>query len=177
MPTHLNMRYAEIEALWPGIEAYQKLAAKYGVDDIFADNGGKTVQLAIATGLDVLPGRMGADYTDRMGNLYEVKTTNLNSKSKSKSFTTNHHLTNSTISKYRDRRWIFATYDNIRLVDAYLVEATALEPIFQRWELTLKSQSHINNPKIPLDYVRNVGTVMYMKDVAPAWISGKKQAA
>lgn len=179
MPTHLNMRYAEIEALWPGIEAFQKLATQYGVSDIFADNGGKVVQLAIATGLDIVPGRLGADYIDRLGNTYEVKTINLSGekKPKSRGFTTNHHLTHSTIAKYRERRWVFAIYDNIRLMEAYLVEAVDMEPIFLKWSTQLRDQDHINNPKIPVEFVREIGTVMYMKDVAPKWVSGNKEAA
>jgi hypothetical protein len=167
------MRYAEIESLWPGIQAFQALADQYGVSDIFADNGGKVVQLAVATGLDIVPGRMGADYSDRMGNEYEVKTVNITKKVRG--FTTNHHLTHKTIGKYRQRRWVFAMYDNITLDEAYLVEAHEMEPIYQRWEFALAgSRDHLNNPKIPIDFVRDVGTVMYMKDVAPAWMGRKK---
>jgi len=175
MPTHLNMRYAEIESLWPGIQAFQALADQYGVPDIFADNGGKVVQLAVATGLDIVPGRMGADYADRMGNEYEVKT--VNTAKNVRGFTTNHHLTKKTIGNYRTRRWVFAMYDNITLDEAYLVESIEMESIFMKWELALGGKrDHLNNPKIPIDFVRQVGTVMYMKDVAPAWISGKKMA-
>lgn len=167
MPTHLNMRYAEIEALWPGIKAFQELAEHYGVSDIFADNGGKVVQLAIATGLDIAPGRMGPDYQDRMGNFYEVKT--INTATKAAGFSTNHHLTKNTIAKYRKMRWVFALYDNITLVEAFLLDPQEMEPIFQKWELALDSRGHLNNPKIPVDFVRQYGTTMYMKDVAPTW--------
>jgi len=176
MPTHLNMRYAEIESLWGGIQAFQKLADQYGVTDIFADNGGKVVQLAVATGLDVVPGRLGPDYRDRMGNTYEVKT--MNTSTKATGFSTNHHLTTDTIAKYRGRRWVFALYDNITLVEAYLLEPSDMEAVYQKWELALAgSRDHLNNPKIPVDFVRETGTIMYMKDVAPAWIEGKKAAA
>lgn len=176
MPTHLNTRYAEIESLWPGIQAFQDLANQYGVQDIFADNGGKVVQLAIATGLDIVPGRLGPDYRDRMGNTYEVKTVNMSKKVTG--FSTNHHLTKKTIAEYRQRRWVFAMYDDITLIEAYLVEAADMEPVFQKWETALSGKrDHLNNPKVPMDYVREVGTIMYMKDVAPSWISGKKVAA
>lgn len=175
MPTHLNMRYAEIEALWPGIQAFQNLASQYGVSDIFSDNGGKVVQLAVATGLDISPGRMGADYTDRMGNTYEVKT--INTSKKVRGFSTNHHLTKKTVAHYRQRRWVFAMYDDITLVETYLVEAADMEPIFMKWEAALGgTRDHLNNPKIPMDFVREAGTVMYMKDVAPEWIKDKKVA-
>lgn len=167
MPTHLNLRYQEIESLWPGIQRYQELADHYGIKDIFQDAGGKLLQLLIATGLDVVPGRTGADAKDRMGNEYEIKSLDLSGKVQG--FSTNHHVTHDTIRKYEQRRWVFAMYDRITLMEAYLVEASALVPIFEKWLLTLDSTSHINNPKIPIDLVRRVGTVMYLKDVPPVW--------
>lgn len=173
MPTHLNLRYAEIESIWPGVEALQQLADQYGIVDVFQDAGGKMLQLAVATGLDLVPGRMGPDAKDRMGNLYEIKTTDLSGR-KQGGFTTNHHLTNDTILRYRQRRWVFAMYDRITLMEAYLVEGADLEAVFQKWEHTLRVKTHINNPKIPVDLVREVGTVMYMKDVAPDWMEGKR---
>lgn len=174
MPTHLNLRYAEIEELWPGIVKFQKLAEQYGISDIFSDNGGKVAQLAIAVGLDLVPGRMGADATDRMGNEYELKTIDLNKTAKG--FTTNHHLNTGTIAKYRERRFVFAMYEGITLVEAYLVLPHDMEPLYERWESALTRKDHINNPKVPIDYVREVGAVMYLKDVAPPWMEGKRPA-
>ena len=151
MPTHMNLRYAEIESVWEGVEKAQRLADQYGIPDIFQDAGGKMLQLAVATGLDIVGGRTGADASDRIG------------------FTTNHHLTHDTIARYRTRRWVFAMYNRITLMEAYLVEAADLEPVFKKWEHTLRSKDHINNPKIPASYVRDAGQVMYLKDVAPEW--------
>lgn len=170
MPTHLNMRYKEIEDLWEGVQGYQNLADKYGIDDIFADNGGKVLQLAIATGLDVSPNRRGPDYFDRMGNKYEVKTANM--LKQVTGFSTNHHVTHHTIAGYRSRRFVFALYEGITLMEVYLVDSKDLEPFFKNWEKLLKTRSHINNPKIPFDHVREVGTVMYLKDVPPPWAEG-----
>ena len=149
MPTHLNLRYKEIEDLWPYIEKYQSLATAYNIPDIFQDAGGKMLQLAIATGFDIAPGKTGADATDRIGNIYEVKTTDLDKKTSG--FSTNHHLTCDTIKRYRGRNWIFAYYKGINLNSAFLVEAKYLETYFRQWTATLKIKSHINNPKIPLD--------------------------
>ena len=174
MPTHLNLRYAEIEELWPGIVKFQKLAEQYGITDIFSDNGGKVAQLAIAVGLDIIPGRQGADASDRMGNEYELKTLDLHKKGKG--FTTNHHLNRGTIEKYRGRRFVFALYEGITLVEAYLVLPRDMEPLYERWEAALHHRDHLNNPKVPIDYVREVGTVMYLKDVAPPWMEGKRPA-
>lgn len=170
MPTHLNLRYAEIESLWPGAVALQELADQYGIKDIFQDAGGKLLQLVIATGLDIVPGRTGPDAKDRMGNTYEVKTIDLSGKTKG--FSTNHHVTRDTIEKYRSRRWVFAMYDRITLMEAYLVEPVHIEPIFRQWETSLTFSDHLNNPKIPVDTVRQHGTVMYLKDVPPAWAVG-----
>lgn len=174
MPTHLNLRYAEIEELWPGIVKFQKLASQYGITDIFSDNGGKVAQLAIAVGLDIVPGRTGADATDRMGNDYELKTIDLNKSARG--FTTNHHLNEHTINKYRTRRFVFAMYEGITLIEAYLVLPRDMEPLYERWEAALTNKDHLNNPKVPIDYVREVGTVMYLKDVAPPWMEGKRPA-
>jgi hypothetical protein len=168
MPTHLNLRYAEIESLWPGVQKLQKLAEHYGIKDIFQDAGGKLLQLLIAIGLDIVPGRTGADAKDRMGNEYEIKTIDLSGKTNG--FSTNHHVTETTISKYSKRRWIFAMYDRITLQEAYMVTPNELEPLFRKWRKTLQDgATHINNPKIPVDLIREVGIVMYLKDVAPDW--------
>jgi Restriction endonuclease PvuII len=175
MPSHLNLRYAEIESIWPGVVAMQNLAEQYGIKDIFQDAGGKMLQLAIATGLDLVPGRTGADARDRMGNYYEVKTTDLSGKGMG--FTTNHHLTMDTITRYRGRRWVFAMYDKITLYEAYLVEPEALEPVFLKWTEMLRTRAHLNNPKIPVEIVRAAGTVMYLKDVAPPWVAGKRMSS
>jgi len=175
MPTHLNLRYDEIEQLWPGIAKFQELAVQYGITDIFSDNGGKVAQLAIAVGLDIVPGRQGADACDRMGNEYELKTLDLNKKGRG--FTTNHHLNLGTIHKYRERRFVFALYEGITLVEAYLVLPRDMEPLYTKWTAALHKRDHLNNPKIPIEYVREVGTVMYLKDVAPPWMEGKKTSA
>lgn len=168
MPTHLNLRYAEIESLWPGVEALQSLADQYGIADVFQDAGGKMLQLAVACGLDLVPGRTGPDAKDRIGNTYEVKTIDLSGR-KSGGFTTNHHLTHDTITRYRNRRWVFAMYDRITLMEAYLVESEDLEPVFRKWEHALRTKDHLNNPKIPADFIREIGTPMYLKDVPPPW--------
>ena len=168
MPTHYNLRQAEIMDLWPHIEKYQELASQYGIDDIFQDAGGKMLQLSIAVGLDMSPQRMGPDGFDRIGNEYEAKTTDLNKAGRG--FSTNHHLTHDTIARYRGRRWVFAMYKGITLIEAYLVEPEAMAEYYSKWGHVLdQGKTHINNPKISADYVREVGTTMYMKDVPPPW--------
>lgn len=53
------------------------LALKYGIGDIFQDNGGKVLQTLIVLGLKVVPGREGNDAVDEDGNEYELKTLNV----------------------------------------------------------------------------------------------------
>lgn len=167
MPTHINLRYQELDDIWPEVERLQNLADAYGIKDIFQDAGGKMLQLVIACGLDIVVGRTGPDAMDRIGNFYEIKTIDL--AGKATGFSTNHHLNHDTIARFRNRRFVFAIYDRITLMEAYLVEAIDLEPLFERWTQVLDTKDHINNPKIPVDWVREVGTTMYLKDVPPAW--------
>jgi hypothetical protein len=43
--------YARLQALWPSIEEYQRLATQHGIADIFQDNGGKLLQVLLLMGL------------------------------------------------------------------------------------------------------------------------------
>lgn len=167
MPTHMNLRYAEIAEIWPHVIELQELAAQYGIRDIFQDAGGKMLQLAIAVGLDLNPGRQGADAFDRRGNAYEIKTTDLTTSANG--FSTARDLNHATIARYRTRRWVFATYEGITLHEAYMVLPDDMEPVYSRWLSMLRSRDRINNPKIEVDYVRSVGTALYLKDVPPPW--------
>jgi hypothetical protein len=171
MPSHINTRFEEIEALWPGIQDYQALAEQYGIRDIFQDAGGKMLQLAIATGIDLSEERMGPDGFDRVGNIYEIKTVDVSKGNRG--FSTSHHLSFDTIDRYRNRRWVFAIYDKITLMEVYRLEPEQMEPLYQQFARTLENVEYINNPKIPIGYVRQHGTAMYLKDVAPAWAKGQ----
>lgn len=167
MPTHMNLRWTEMEEALEATDKLKHLAKEYGIVDPFSDNGVKVLQIAVATGLDILPGRLGPDAKDRIGNEYEIKTVDLDKKNSG--FSTNHHLNTAVIDRFRKRRFVFATYQGSTLIEAYLVESSALAPVFTKWRRDLKGRTHLNNPKIPIDYVREVGTAMYLKDVAPSW--------
>jgi len=169
MPTHMNLRWTEMEDALEATDKLKHLAKSYGIADPFSDNGVKVLQIAIATGLDIHPGRRGPDAMDRIGNEYEIKTVDLNKKNSG--FSTNHHLNTAVIDRFMARRFVFATYKDSTLVEAYLVESAALMPVFAKWRRSLKGRTHLNNPKIPIDYVREVGTAMYLKDVTPSWAS------
>lgn len=89
---------AKFRALLPNMRKLQKLASKHGIDDIFQDNGGKTLQVLLNTGLTILPGREGNDARDENGREYELKSVNIRL---TQSFSTHHHMNPHIIEKYR----------------------------------------------------------------------------
>ena len=150
----------KLEKLFPHIQEYQKLADEHGVDDIFQDNGGKILQVLLILGIQQLPGREGNDAVDSKGNEYEMKSVNI---LKTTSFSTHHHMNPVIIAKYRLVDWIFAVYEGIELVEIFLLTPKDLEPYYTRWEAkwNIDGGKDINNPKIPLKYVREQGQKLY----------------
>ena len=152
----------ELEILWPAIRRYQKLATRHGIDDIFQDNGGKILQVLLLLGLTNIPGREGNDAVDKTGVEYEMKSVNINL---TRSFSTHHHMNPVIIGKYRQVDWIFAVYRNIELVSLYLMTPADMEPFYRKWENKWHDEGgkDINNPKIPLSYVVETGTLLWGK--------------
>lgn len=159
-----------LEDLFPAVRLYQQLASRHGIGDVFQDNGGKLLQIILLTGLRVLPGREGNDAIDETGREYELKSVN---RRLTQSFSTHHHLNPAIIKKYRNVGWYFAIYEDIELVEIYSMEAAALEPYFRKWEEKWKAEGNkdINNPKIPLKFVKSAGTLFYAS--SPPATSGK----
>lgn len=155
--------WAEFKKLFPGIQDYQNLASKHGINDIFQDNGGKLLQVLLITGLEVLPGREGNDAKDKDGNEFELKSVNTLLTS---SFSTHHHMNRIIIEKYKQVDWIFAVYEGIQLVEIHRLTPPDLNFYYSKWEEKLIEEgiTHINNPKIPLAYVRKHGTQVYTAD-------------
>lgn len=79
------------------------------------------------------------------------------------SFSTHHHLNHSIIQKYRKVDWIFAVYAGIELSEVYLLTPRELEPYFAKWWAKWEDNggSDINNPKIPLKFVKANGRRLY----------------
>ena len=154
-PDHLKLR-----ALLPSIRKLQKLASVHGIDDIFQDNGGKILQILLFTGLTILPGREGNDARDETGREYELKSVN---ERLTKSFSTHHHMNPHIISKYRQVDWVFAIYDGIELKEIFLLTPAQLEPYFKKWATKWADDGNkdINNPKVPLTFVRKTGKCIY----------------
>lgn len=142
----------------------QDLAGKYGIGDIFQDNGGKVLQTLILLGLKIIPGREGNDAIDNEGNEYELKTLNI-SLGRNRGVTTHHHLNLAILAKYRAvHAWYIALYDGIVLQEIYRLTPIELEPLFAVWEQRISAGGpnfSLNNPKIPIRFVRENGTRVY----------------
>lgn len=149
-----------LRKLFPGLRLYQKLAKKHGIPDIFQDNGGKILQVCLLLGLKVVESREGNDALGRNGKEYELKTVNL---LRTKQFTTHHHLNPTIIAKYRKVDWIFATYEAIELKEIYRLTPRAMSPWFKKWNKKWRTAGgkDLNNPKVPLTYVREHGKLLY----------------
>lgn len=156
---HARTEEGDLDRLMPALRGYQALATRHGIDDVFQDNGGKLVQTLILLGLQKLPKREGNDAKDIEGNEYELKTLNVKL---TRSFSTHHHLNATIIRKYRAvTAWYFSVYEHIELVEIYRVTPNQLDGFFQTWERKLATINHINNPKIPLVFVRTNGERVY----------------
>lgn len=146
--------------LFPAIRKYQELATKHGIGDIFQDNGGKILQVCLLLGLTALKSREGNDARDDEGHEYELKSVNIRLVS---SFSTHHHMNPVIIAKYRLVDWIFAIYEGIEIREIYRLVPATMEPFYVRWETKWHDDGgkDINNPKIPLTYVRAHGELLY----------------
>lgn len=152
--------FEKLKKLWPNIQEYQELATKHGIKDIFQDNGGKLLQVILITNLQVLSGREGNDAVDINGQEYELKSINIDL---TKGFSTHHHMNPTIIAKYRKVPWIFAIYKNIELQEIYQLEPGDLEYYYSKWEQKWHEDGgkDINNPKIPVSFVIEVGKKIY----------------
>jgi hypothetical protein len=167
---------AEFKRVWPSIQAYQRIASKHGIEDIFQDNGGKILQVLLLLGLNNIAGREGNDAVDSEGNEYELKSVNVEL---TQGVSTHHHLNPFIIAKYRQVDWIFAIYRHIELQCVYRLTSAELEPYFEKWEAKWHADGgkDINNPKIPIKFVREVGKLVYGTETSVTEIAVKKAPA
>lgn len=153
----------------------QELASSYGIHNVFDDGGYKELILLTLFGLRKLS-REGDDAEDTQGRRYEMKTVaRVDARGRRKNslaVTTEHTLTIANIHRYRRTHlWIIAIFDQSNLEGIYEVTPGQLEPYFARWESRLQAQEvlhqtggappHLNNPKIPLWFVRKHGTQIW----------------
>ncbi len=152
-------RIEVLEQLWGNLHDLSLLAKDYGIDDIFQDNGAKVLQQLILLNMDILPGREGNDAISESGTEWEMKSINL--ETSATGFSTNHHTTYDIITKYRQVPWSFAIYYGIHLSEIYVMTPDMLEPLYTHWEEKLSTMAHLNNPKIPVKFVRENGIQVY----------------
>ncbi|MGA3172703.1 MAG: hypothetical protein ABSE62_17005 [Chthoniobacteraceae bacterium] len=117
-------------------------------------------------GAPKVPGREGNDARDAEGHEYELKSVNV---LLTQSFSTHHHMNPTIIAKYRLVKWCFAVYEGIELQEVYEMGAERLEPYFTKWEAKWKADGDrdVNNPKIPLTFVRQRGTQIFAATEPP----------
>lgn len=155
-------RIKELEILWDSLHDLSDLAKKNGIDDIFQDNGAKILQQLTYLNMKVLPGREGNDAVSDSGIEWEMKSINLDTSASG--FSTNHHTNHEIIAKYKKVPWSFAIYHGTHLDEIYVMTPDMLEPMYTAWEEKLKTMSHLNNPKIPVKFVRENGIKVYPID-------------
>ena len=162
-------RISAFDSQWAQLHHIEELARTYEIDDIAQDNNLKLLQTLVLFDLRNQPGREGSDAIDRYGHAWELKTVNVDL---TRSFSTNHHTNFERIAVFRKERWLFSAYQGIRLQEVYAVSPAALEPFFSKWEQDIArrarlqgAEAHLNNPKIPLKFVRAVGIKVYPAEV------------
>ena len=154
----------ELESLWKGLQTLNQFGNRYGIDDIFQDNGAKVLQQLVLLNFKNLEKREGNDAVDALGVEWEMKSANIK---KVSGFSTHHHLNFTVLRKYRSVPWSFAVYKHIELQEIYAMPPEELEPFFHKWEISLKGKKgafkaeSINNPKIPVRFVQQNGHVIY----------------
>lgn len=155
-----NENIRNIDRLWDNLRELRDLANEFGIEDIFQDNGAKVLQQLMYLNLANLPGREGNDALDENNIEWEMKSINIGTSASG--FSTNHHLNYEILDKYRQVPWSFAIYENIELQEIYVMNPSQLEIYFSKWESKLNGgQTHINNPKIPVKFIRNNGLLVY----------------
>lgn len=165
--SHLE-KIKKLTDLWSNVDELNALAQDYGIKDIFQDNGAKILQQAIILNFKILPGREGNDAIDARGNEWEMKSANIELVS---GFSTHHHLNFDILKKYRKVPWSFAFYRHTKLEEIYVLSPENLKEIFDQWENKLNGIDRkgkkieivksINNPKIPIKYVRENGVKVF----------------
>ena len=151
--------------------ALQVRATEHNIHNVFDDGGYKELILLTMFELRKLQ-REGDDAEDSQGRRYEVKTVARVSspgvRKRSLSVTTEHTLTQANIERYRRvYLWIIAVFDQSEPEAIYEITPQELEPFFASWEGQIRAQEalhapggappHLNNPKIPLGFVREHG--------------------
>lgn len=155
----------ELNSEWSRLNNIEAIAAKYQIYDIAQDNNLKLLQTLVYFDFRNQAGREGSDAIDRYGHEWELKTANILLVS---GFSTNHHTNHERIAQFREERWLFSIYRGIILEEVYAMSPKTLEPYFVDWTNKVNAKAvagmdnpHINNPKIPVKFVKSNGIQVY----------------
>jgi hypothetical protein len=162
--------YFNVALMTNSSHAYLKtIGDRNGVTNLTQDNGFRVLLIALALNIGVLGGRNGNDLRDSTPWQFELKTCSL--ENKNPCFGTHHHLDRDRIEKYRDAGFIFAVFSKGKPVCAWVVHPDALAFYFDKWEKSLfeGEKDHHNNRFISINYVREVGTVIYGDPLPDDW--------
>ena len=151
-----------LEKCWDSLHGLEDMANEFGIKDIFQDNGAKILQQLVYLKMKFLPGREGNDAVSDSKTEWEMKSINL--ETSATGFSTNHHTNHEIIDKYKKVPWAFSIYRGIKLEEIYVMTPGMLAPVYSKWEKQLKNKSHLNNPKIPVKFVRINGIKVYPID-------------
>lgn len=161
--------------------ALQGQASRLNIHNVFDDGGYKELILLTMFGLKKMS-RTGNDAQDDEGRHYEIKTVaRVSSTGEVKpnlQVTTEHTLTMANLDRYREAHlFIVAVFDQSQPEAIYEIAPSKLEPYFTKWEKKLAGQQevaaeeggapvHLNNPKIPINFVIKHGLQVWPpKDV------------
>lgn len=164
IPEYMSRDYVrnkvKVDTIWDQLAVLQEMAQEFGIDNIFQDNGAEILQQLVYLNMQAVPGREGNDGVDANGCEWEMKSVDV-SRGRGHGVTTNHHMTYDIIDKYRTVPWSVSIYDGIDLLAIYILTPEDLEDMFEKWEQQLETRSHLNNPKIPMWYVKEHGRLIY----------------
>lgn len=148
-----------IDAFLQSNKLFEKFASRYGIHDIYQDGNIKQLQQSIYLGLSFNSGRTSFDATDADGNPWELKS--LNVLNRNKTFTTCSLITDAVLDRYEQCYWAFSLYKNTTLISIFVMHPHQLSEYFNEWRNKIRNAVRLNNPKIPLSFVKRYGYEIY----------------
>jgi hypothetical protein len=71
---------------------------------------------------------------------------------------TEHSLRQTSVDRYRKtHEWLIGVFRGHEIIEVWQVDSRRLEPFYQMWEAKLEKVGVLNNPKIPLRFIQQVG--------------------
>jgi len=158
----------------------QEHGTKNEIVSVFDDGGYRELLMGKLFGLQLHKGRHGDDATDSEGHNYELKTVNLVDTSgklrKNPGVTTCHHVNPIIIQRYRGlHAWLVGIFFVNEPVEIYELDPQFVSRTLDTWENRLRDEdiTHINNPKLKFQDIREHGILHYRNDVlAKKYIEG-----